>query len=164
MKRVREVWRLTDRKSQEKRDMAFWCDDKWSVGYWCRRKELSLTHEEEAEYGETMYEELGGTPGRTTSCGGLGYVVTKSNHEIPTPHWIDHIERRSVLGSLTYFSKAMICTIVKEGGRSSSQVGSNGKITTSGQPREGATGAYTLEKCGWAVLRCFQTTNRASPT
>lgn len=33
MKRVREVWRLTDRKSQEKRDMAFWCDDKWSVGY-----------------------------------------------------------------------------------------------------------------------------------
>ena len=52
-RRTREIRRLTDREWQEKKDkgLCFRCDEKWSIGHRCRRKELSvlLTYEEEEE-------------------------------------------------------------------------------------------------------------------
>ncbi|KAL4557226.1 hypothetical protein LXL04_035399 [Taraxacum kok-saghyz] len=56
-----EIRRLTDKELQAKRDkgLCYRCDDKWSVGHHCKRKELSvlLIQEEEDGGEETPAEE-----------------------------------------------------------------------------------------------------------
>ena len=49
-----EIRRLTEREVQQKREkgLCFRCDDKWSIGHRCRRKELSVLISQDEEYGE----------------------------------------------------------------------------------------------------------------
>lgn len=52
-----EMRRLTDKELQEKRakGLCFRCDDKWSIGHRCKKRELSVLVIEEEEDGNTEY-------------------------------------------------------------------------------------------------------------
>ncbi|XP_057252042.1 uncharacterized protein LOC130592021 [Beta vulgaris subsp. vulgaris] len=58
-----EIRRLTERELQEKKEkgLCFRCDDKWTIGHRCRKKELSvlLTFEEEGDEAELGEKEFG---------------------------------------------------------------------------------------------------------
>lgn len=52
-----EMRRLTDKELQEKRakGLCFRCDDKWSMGHRCKKRELSVLVIEEEEDESTEY-------------------------------------------------------------------------------------------------------------